>query len=396
MAPQRNQQSNNGGERGSVNQNAAEDIVLDNLGMDRAELGMDADGDEDDDNSGDDQNLNERDEQNQNGDGRDDENDSEDEREQHLQDREQRRNNIMRDPKDRQQQRQQRPLPKNGPVKADAKGNLVNAEGQIVAKAGKEARLYVDLHKTRQTLTQRESHTHEVTSRLNRAVEIATDLNTQLDEYKARDTTIRELGITPQEQLEAVQLFTEGKKNPLELLKKLLTRAAAGGIDISTLGAQAGGFDPKSLMDMVKGEIANHLKPLKDKSEAESRQTEQQREAEANRTKTEQHVRGFFNENQEALPYVPLFKELMADNRFRQMPLSEMWARIQLQVERAQRNNGGDNRQNRRRRNQPSLPNGRGGPRGDNQQPDIASPSQSYDAILNDVMDKEYRGGRRR
>ena len=40
-------------------------------------------------------------------------------------------------------------LPPTAEVHADHKGNLVNEYNQIVARAGKEARLYQDLHKTK-------------------------------------------------------------------------------------------------------------------------------------------------------------------------------------------------------------------------------------------------------
>ena len=40
-------------------------------------------------------------------------------------------------------------LPPTAEVHPDHKGNLVNEYGQIVARSGKEARLYQDLHKTK-------------------------------------------------------------------------------------------------------------------------------------------------------------------------------------------------------------------------------------------------------
>lgn len=72
-------------------------------------------------------------------------------------------------------------LPQSAEVKPDGKGNLVDAQGNIVARSGKEARLYQDAHKAKSELgqlrLQSEHQVKDLSSRLQRAIEIAKDLD---------------------------------------------------------------------------------------------------------------------------------------------------------------------------------------------------------------------------
>lgn len=282
-------------------------------------------------------------------------------------------------------QEQRRPLPKNAEVRADKNGNLVGHDGRIVARAGKEARMYVDLHKARGSVQQHEFAAQRLTTNLNRAVEIGQELQRRLEQADARMEGVSKIGLQPEQLLEAAQLFSEGQRDPIALFKKLLTRAATNGIDLTQLGIQAnGGIDAKALMDMVRGELQNQMKPLRERSEQETRQQQSEAQRTESFRRTETHIQDWFGKNPEALDYIPAFRAVLSNPQFSDMSLGEIWQRIKINLMQREQ-------QRPSNRRQPSLPNGRGGafiPRsGDSE---IASPEMTYDSILRGVMDKYY------
>lgn len=364
MAPRQNQPSNN---------SAAESVVFDNLGIDQNDLGSDQGSDLD--LSGDDIDT---------GDQGDD------------------RGEIDRS-LDRRQQRQQperrgeglddlsvshtRPFAQGSEVRADARGNLVDGNGRIVARAGKEARLYQTAFKqgvqrgTSQGAGPATAQARDLSGRLTRAVEIGRELNAENVQFRAQTEALKKFNFTPEDQLNALQLFSDLKANPADALKKLLTRAAARGIDLTTLGTQGQNpADFKSLMDLVKEEIGKAVKPVQERTETERQRVEQeQRSADALRVVNED-VANFFSQNPDARPYTGAIKEVLSQPEFRHMTLPEVWLRIQLWNERNPRSRGA-NRQNSQRR---GIPTGRGAPV--NGTREMAPVNQSYDQILKDVM----------
>jgi len=349
------------------NQPEAEKTVFENLGMTKEELGVIDEG------SG-----NESDSHTEEGSGNEDE--------PQRQEPEQDDGLSVRQPaQDKQQPADFRPppkpFPKSAPVKPDKNGNLVNAQGQIVARAGKEARLYTERHNA-QAATQRAiGERDEVVQRLNRAVEIGQELHAENEKLRATHDQVRSLGLEPTELLEAAQLAAEAKRDPLGALKKLLTRAAAAGIDLTQLGMPAGGgIDPKSMMDLIRAELGNQLKPVTDRTAAEAKATaDSAAEAKAQR-EVEAQVRTFFNANPEARAHMPVFQAVLSNPQFSGMSLGEVWARIQLNAMRSGRPLNGNERTR-----SPSLPNGRG--RAPNNGPaEIASTDQTYDQVIRDVL----------
>lgn len=360
----------------------AMDMVLDNLGMDDTlDVGNENDDQLDDaDLSDGDEDLNDRV-------SHTDEQDRRDERQRRQQP------NDRRQQQSRQQQQPQpqRQLPRGAEVKPDAKGNLVGADGKIIAKAGMEARMYQDLHRTRGEVGRLQSQVTDTTGRLTRAVEIGQGLHTENVALKDRIANLSgtKLGLNDQEQIQAMQLAAESKTDPVAAIKRMLTMAAARGVDMTKLGLAPGGIDPKSILDIVKQEITNAMTPLQQRSTQEN--AERQRvEAERAQSETaEREVHTFFNQNPDAQPHLAIFNAVLSDPRYSKMSLGEVWARIQL--------NQALNRQNGNGRQQPARngnpqqrrmpPAGRGAPVQDNSS-GMAPVSASYDTILRDVMDQ--------
>ena len=269
-------------------------------------------------------------------------------------------------------------IPSSAEIKPDGKGNLVNAQGQIVARAGKEARLYQDLHKTRGQAQTLQGQVADVTSRLRKAVEIGQQLHRDLQTAKSQADAIKQFGLEQADHLTALRLFKELRDNPQQALKNLLTRAATNGINLAELGMQ-GQFDPKSLLDVVRQEIGAAVNPLKERSEAEKQQQARAAAEQQQREQVQTEVNNFFAANPEAQQYLPVFQQTI--KQFPDMSLGECWARIQLQLER-------NPQQRRQPQNSPrgrSLPLGRPTPpQGNN---DLAPVSDSYEAIVRAALD---------
>jgi ribosomal protein S8E len=336
---------------------SAEDTVFDNLGLTRADLGMDTEGSGNEDletgsgNEGADLDT---------GDGQE------------------------RQQPEKQQSRVSQTegrLPQGAEVKPDGKGNLVNAQGQIVARAGKEARLYQDAYKARAQAQTYERQVAEVNTRLQKAVEIGRNFHNQLTSLQAHQESIKQFGLDQGEHLTALRLFKELRHNPQSAIKNILTRAATNGINVAELGLAPGGIDSKSLLDMIRQEIGTAVNPLRERTEAENRQRAQLQAENTRRAEINSEVASFFDSNPDAREYLPVFTQTI--QRFPGMTLGECWARIQLQLatnppQRSTNSRGPNGRQR-------SLPNGRPAPMGNGGE-DIAPVSESYDAIIQRAM----------
>lgn len=285
-------------------------------------------------------------------------------------------------------------------IKYDPKGNVLSSDGKrIIATAGREARLFVDHHKTKEQLgvvqTQARTAITEVNNRLNKAVEIGTGLAQQLKAVRESGTAYSSMGLNDNENRQALELAVLFKRSPVEAIKNILTQATARGIDLTTLGLQPGGFDTQSLLQLVRTEITNATKPLQDANQRQTAQSESERVALESRNAATSELNTFLITNPDAKQYLPVFERIYAVPEFQNMSLNEVWLRIQLNLAQQQRNpqqqSQRPNLQNRNRQ-QPRVPNGRQNPPGatrDRQAPQsegLAPVSMSYEDIVKSVL----------
>jgi len=282
--------------------------------------------------------------------------------------------------------RQQRRLPKKAEVKADRNGNLVDANGKIVARAGQQARFYQNMRKAQRDSVRYAEQVEDLNTRLGKAVQIGRELHTRVTRYQAQEEAFKRFNLTPEDQLRAVQFYSELRKSPENTVKRLLTQLQAQGISIAGLNNN-GGVDTKSLTDVISDRLNEALNPLKEdqrRRAEEASQREQEQEALA---QTQQEVQQFFRRNPDARQYLNVFQRVMANPRYQNMSLGEVYAHIL-------RNNS--NRQqpsNRQRTPAPGMPRGRANTpdnigRNGQRQPKIADVNATWDQIIGETMDE--------
>jgi hypothetical protein len=313
------------------------------------------------------------------------------------------------------EQRQQQPDPlKQNTLKfdprtdfrQDKKGNLVDAKtGEIIAKAGSEARIYQRVHKQATDYIKAatgniQNQMQQERGKLNRAVEIGLGFEKELSDLRATFKQINAYELPKEGLLEAAAYYKQAQSDPVGVLKNLLTRAALGGIDISQLGMDNKGIDPKTLVEQIRKEIQAGIAPVQQFT-SQQQKVQQERQVEAKyQQQAETQVQQFFGGTPEAIPYTHVFHAVLSQPRFQHMSLGEIWDKVQLHLIR----NGIDPRQapsrNQRQRmngttngSRPSvsLPNGQGmapsGGNGNGRGPaGPAHPSLSYDAIIREVL----------
>lgn len=280
---------------------------------------------------------------------------------------------------------QQKPFPKHAEVKPDSRGNLVDATGRVVAKAGREARYYQDAFKARNAFNQLNGQHQETSTRLNRAIEIGQKLVDEVEQYKQREATLKEFNVTPDEQLQAYQFVAMAKRDPIAAIKGVLTLAAARGIDLKELGMPGGAMDMKSITDLIRNEIGQVTKPITDQQRQQQETQQRNDQAAETQRKTNEEVQSFFARNPEARPYIDIFQKMYEDPSLQNMSLGEAWARLQLHLARQPRSNP----QNTQRRR--AIPNSRGfnnQPMTDNDGSDLgmAPVSTSFEDIVRSVL----------
>lgn len=303
-----------------------------------------------------------------------------------------------RQPREPQQQAR-RGLPQSAEVRADQRGNLIGADGKVVAKAGFEARMYQETQRSRRELGVEQARTQDLSSRLNRAIELGQQFHNRVEsltmQLNDRNTAASRLGLNDSESIQAMQLASEAKRDPVAVIKKILTMAAANGVDVTKIGIAPGGVDTAALMGLVQNEIRGAMSPLQQRMQAEQYQAQQQEVAQRIYRETEGEINTFFASNPAAREYIPVFHAVLSEPRFQHMTMSEVWARIQLnhmrltsagagsngQVSMSSGMTRGTNPQQRR-----NLPSGRGMPYS-GQSDSVAPVNQSYDSILRETLD---------
>lgn len=364
----------------NVDRQTAQDTVFENLGLDPSELGIDdmggdLDGGDDLPGGDNDDQGGQQTRQQDDGDGIPDRN----------------RGQQRQDDRLSQTRDQQRPLPRGAEVKADARGNLVDANGRVVARAGKEARLYQDASNAKRQLAPLQTQVRETTERLNKVIGVARQYQGMVTELQASQKAVKDLGLAPDEQLRAMTMFIQLRDSPVEALKQLLTRAAANGIKADQLGMQNGGIDQKAMLDVIRQEVEKVTGPITQRNQQDRLNTEAATRQAQIETEARTEVETFFSQNPDAAEYAQVISEVLKHPDYAGKAISDVWAHIQLRMLqnpelRRNRSQGRDNQNARGRNGSRSLPSGRGTPMGDPRGDDMANPTDSYDSILKGVM----------
>lgn len=324
---------------------------------------------------------------------------------------------IQRQQPQRQPQRPTQPQPQD-PLRArsmqfdpradfrrDQKGNLVDPRtGEIIARAGSEARIYQRIHKQatdyiRGASGRIQGHLEQERQKLSRAVEIGLEFEKQAAATKQQLDRINAFELNQDQLLEAGQLYKQAQSDPVGVLKQLLTRAALNGIDISQLGFDSQNLDAKSILDMVRQEIGKGVKPVQDYAAQRQQETQNQQVQQKYLDEAKEQVEGFFQQTPAAVPFMNIFHAVLSQPQFQQMSLASIWDKLQLHLMRKGIDPFNPQQQQRQQRPQTrdtrpsrSLPNGRGMAPGGNdsggRQPNagVAHPSKSYDAIIRELL----------
>lgn len=174
-----------------------------------------------------------------------------------------------------------------GKARPAQNGDLVDAQGRVVAKAGAERRFYEDSIRLR-------NEAQQTAQRLQ-------DAEHTIAAYREAATMPTQLGLGPDEVASAMQLMAMYKKSPIETLKYLLTEAQAAGHNVAQLVGGQGNLDPAAIKRM----IADELKPLT--ARAASEQALQQAQHEG-----AQEAEQFFTQFPDARLHEPVIVSMMS------------------------------------------------------------------------------------
>ena len=194
------------------------------------------------------------------------------------------RANNREQPRQQQQQRQpqgESPYDPRAKVQTDNRGNVYVA-GRKVASAGESAKVYMQWRKVAKELLAGGINANK------QLVNVANAAKELLGRYETLQQTrgmFDKAGLTVQDQNQMLELALAYKKNPIDGIKLMLTRAHLQGVDIKSLGV-GGGIDPKALMDEMRGFMEAQLKPLHTQTTQNARREALRQEAE-----------GFFERN---------------------------------------------------------------------------------------------------
>lgn len=215
-------------------------------------------------------------------------------------------------------------------IKSDQKGNLIDANGKIIARAGSERRLYEAKEKVTKEYQRLQKDYAENQNLMADATQFINQLKSQLDFVK-NNSLQGQHQINDQEATEAFKVYNmlKNDQTALEGAKYVLTKLAERGINIQSLGAGSGAIDPAVLSQSITSQINQQLQPI---TERFTKQTQE----EASRAEAQQYVEGFFRANPDATPHRQTLTAMLKDPRFRGMSLPEAWSNLERHLLRQQ------------------------------------------------------------
>ena len=110
-----------------------------------------------------------------------------------------------------------------GRIRGDQHGNLVDGNGNVVARAGKERRLFEENARLKHV------QVPELTKRLE-------DTTRQLQQAQQVANAPQQYGLNNQEAVQGMQLVAAWKRDPLQVIQYVLAEAKAAGYDLSKIG----------------------------------------------------------------------------------------------------------------------------------------------------------------
>lgn len=173
-----------------------------------------------------------------------------------------------------QQQQKTNPFDPRTKIERDKAGNLYVAN-KLVARAGREARNFLTWRK--HAIDERNAAI-AAQQQMVKIGEGARVLLARYDELRSQKSMLDNLGLTPQEQSQLLNVAAAYKKDPLTGIKMMLTQAHMAGVDIKSL-AGAGSIDLKSITDAIKSELTGVLKPVIDDTSRRANQESVRNEA---------------------------------------------------------------------------------------------------------------------
>lgn len=273
-----------------------------------------------------------------------------------------------------QQQQQQKQPPKQKKddredrfsFKEDKAGNLIDKDGNILVRAGKQRDLFVKLKKT--YLAEKQSKA-ELANRFSEIVQGARQLLERHKSLKAERTYFDDKGLTKDEIKQAADMAVLFKIDPKAAVRKVLTMVHMGGTDLKDIGV-TGPVDAAEVARIME----QRVRP-KEKTEQEKAQEEAQ---------------AFLDRHPQAQRYTGLVAQ--AKRRYPHMTFDEIWFQLVMHAQQVkqQREGQGNGQQDQRR--QPDRVSPRNGirDRGQTQGKKLSlksvDPSQSYSQIGRDLL----------
>lgn len=146
-----------------------------------------------------------------------------------------------------------------GRVRDDGQGNLVDAQGNLVARRGVERRWYSEAQGASRQLQQTQQELE--------------GLRSQLQTYEKAYATFQNLQLPPQDIAIGAQLYKSFQTNPRATIEYLMTEARKNGVQLDGLGASV---DTQAIRAMLADELA----PMRQEREQRQRAAEADQAAE--------------------------------------------------------------------------------------------------------------------
>ncbi len=182
-----------------------------------------------------------------------------------------------------------------GRVTSNAKGDLVDAAGRVVATAGRERRYYESMQRGMRATNEERQRAETLAAQVaQKDQEIAT--------WRQAASAATQLGLNANEALEGQRIIAAYKKDPLGTIKYILDEAAKAGHDITAI-TSGGGVSPAAIKAMVEQAIAPIL------SDRQQYVNQQQSSAQV-----DQEYNNFIDENPEAVHHEDAIVVLMQNN----------------------------------------------------------------------------------